>query len=453
MKLPEIESPTIAKPTIAEKLVDNIENQLARTPKNNNNNLIVIVEDDHNFSNILSKLARKSGFESMCAGSGRLGLEYISQHLPCGVILDLGLPDMKGSEILTQLKSNDATKDIPVHVVSGDIRSEELTRIGAQGCHQKPINRQELNTLFTSFNTGKKDNDKQKLIIFDDSTANDHIDLSFLNDNKVDTVIVHSFDELSHNLGNSEEPIQGIIIKTRALEATCKEWFERNHQYLQEQSISVVLFIDEKPKNNENDSLEKYDYHVILDGPHSEQRLHDEVSLFLSQFSLVKESTNTVQPETTTLTPDMSLAKQVAEPNVANDNSVSVQGCNVLLVDDDLRNTFALSKVLKKQGMNVTLADNGQMALDKLYADDTIDIVLMDIMMPVMDGYEAMTQIRANTQYSDLPIIALTAKAMQEDRRKCVEAGASDYLTKPVDVDKLVAMMKIWLYKEVSKVL
>jgi len=433
----------------AEKVILDNETQAISKHTDNDENLIVIVEDDHNFSKILGKLAKKAGFSSMSADSGKLGLEYIYQHNPCGVILDLGLPDIEGSELLTQLKANDKTKDIPVHIISGETRSEELTRIGAQGYHQKPVDRQQLNNLFNSFNTTTSNNEKKKIIIFDDSSANTRLDLSFLNQAQVDTVIVHSFDELSHNLGNSEEPIKGIIIKTHALQQGCNDWLDDNYQYVQELDISVMLFVDNEPQDSQKDKLEKYGTHVILDGPYSDQRLHDEVSLFFSQFDVNEtpaKPTPKMQPVTTPVQPATSLSEEKHS-----EDSISVQGCNVLLVDDDLRNTFALSKVLKKQGMSVTLADNGQMALDKLYADDNIDIVLMDIMMPVMDGYEAMSKIRESDKYRELPIIALTAKAMQEDRRKCVEAGASDYLTKPVDVDKLVAMMKVWLYKEVSK--
>lgn len=418
-----------------------------------NEKLIVIVEDDENFANILAQLANKAGFDSLHASSGHKGLEYIHQNHPCGVILDLGLPDIEGSELLAQLKDTPQTKDIPVHVISGDTRAEELKRIGAQGYHQKPVDRQQLSKLLTSFSDHNSQSDKQKLIIFDDSTAKAHLDLSFINHTIVDTVPVHSFDELSHNLGNSAEPIQGIIIKSTALTSQCSDWFDYNYQYIYESKISVVLFVDTPLNPTEQNTIEKYGCHVILDGPHSEQRLHDEVSLFLSQFKpkIIETLNETAQQPAAPVAPTAPVTTTVEEDS-SKGNAVSVDGCNVLLVDDDLRNTFALSKVLKKQGMIVTLADNGQMALDKLAADDKIDIVLMDIMMPVMDGYEAMTQIRQQPKYDNLPIIALTAKAMQEDRRKCVEAGASDYLTKPVDVDKLVAMMKVWLYKEVTKI-
>jgi len=426
-----------------------------------NEQLIVIIEDDKGFSMILSRLAKTAGFTTLCAYSGKDGLEHINTRQPCGVILDLGLPDMSGSDLLSQLKSQDTTKNIPVHIVSGDTRAEELKRIGAQGYHQKPVDRNQLNALFRSFGTQNKSTAEQKIIIFDDSTANAHLDLSFLNHSQVDALTVHSFDELSHNLGNSEVPIKGVIIKSRAINQESSQWFDHHYQHLQDLKISVVLFVDEKPECQQKDQLEKYDCNVILDGPHSDQRLHDEVSLFLSQFNTdmsvavvdnVPVSVKTANQKTQAPTPQPTASQPPNEQSSIANHSISVQGCNVLLVDDDLRNTFALSKVLKKQGMIVTLADNGQMAIDKLEADDNIDIVLMDIMMPVMDGHQAMRQIRLQDKYADLPIIALTAKAMQEDRRKCVEAGASDYLTKPIDVDKLVAMMKVWLYKEVTKV-
>lgn len=419
--------------------------------------VIVIIEDDIGFSKVLNQLAKRSGFDCVCAHTGEKGLEYIEKYQPCGVILDLGLPDIEGSELLAQLKQSDTTKDIPVHIISGHNKSKELIEIGAEGYHQKPIAKQEISDLFSSFISSQSAGDNEKIIIFDDATANARLDLSFLNHTQVDTIAVHSYDELSHNLGNSCDPIKGIIIKAKNLSQEANDWLDHSYQFAQENDISIVLFVDNKPSSEQKDTLEKYNCHVILDGTHSNERLHDEVSLFLSQFnpsqsqesetSLV-DSFPPIPVATPAPAPILSISEdESSEPG----NSISVQGCNVLLVDDDLRNTFALSKVLKKQGMIVTLADNGQMALEKLYANDDIDIVLMDIMMPVMDGYEAMTQIRQNDKYSALPIIALTAKAMQEDRRKCVEAGASDYLTKPVDVDKLVAMMKVWLYQEATQ--
>lgn len=419
------------------------------------NKVVVIIEDDVNFSKVLATLAKKSGFDCVLASTGAQGINLVKEHNPCGVILDLGLPDLPGADILEILKEQPETRDIPVHVISGHNKTNELTDMGAAAFHQKPIATQEIRTLLYSLVKESPHHSEQQLIVFDQGDANTDIDLSFLDDTAMDVITVHSLDELSHNLGNAGDNVSGVIIKSNQLTDEQLAWLNENHQYNDERNVSVIVFVDQAPTQAQTVSMEQLDCHVIIDGAHSNERLHDEVLLFLSNVEPTSESTPQAEP-TPVPQPAASVpvaptpAPQNPAPTQTSDGQASFEGCEVLLVDDDLRNTFALSKVLKKQGMKVTLADNGQMALERLEANSAIDIVLMDIMMPVMDGHEAMRQIRAQEKYANLPIIALTAKAMQEDRRKCVEAGASDYLTKPVDVDKLIAMMRVWLYQEVT---
>lgn len=417
------------------------------------NKVVVIIEDDVNFSKVLATLAKKSGFDCVLASTGAQGINLVKEHNPCGVILDLGLPDLPGADILEILKEQPETRDIPVHVISGHNKTNELTDKGAAAFHQKPIATQEIRTLLYSLVKESPDLSEQQLIVFDQGDANTDIDLNFLDDTAMNVITVHSLDELSHNLGNAGENVSGIIIKSNQLTDQQLTWLTENHQYNDERNVSIIVFVDQAPTQEQTISMEQLDCHVIIDGAHSNERLHDEVLLFLSKVEPSNESDP--EPEqvaspasSVPLTPPPVQKKPTIPPTA--DGQASFEGCEVLLVDDDLRNTFALSKVLKKQGMKVTLADNGQMALERLEANSAIDIVLMDIMMPVMDGHEAMRQIRAQEKHANLPIIALTAKAMQEDRRKCVEAGASDYLTKPVDIDKLIAMMRVWLYQEVT---
>jgi signal transduction histidine kinase/DNA-binding response OmpR family regulator/HAMP domain-containing protein len=413
------------------------------------NKIIVIIEDDVNFSKVLSSLATKSGFNCVLATTGSQGIAMVKEHNPCGVILDLGLPDLPGADILEILKEHPDTRDIPVHVISGHNKIKELTEKGAAAFHQKPIATQEIRTLLYSLVQSSPSQKTQHLIVFDRGDSKSEIDLSFLAETQMNITYVGSLDELSHHLGNCGDVISGIIVKSQQLKDDQLSWLNDNYQFNNERKISVIVFVDQDPQPEQITLLEQLDCHVIIDGAHSHERLHDEVSLFLSAVdnkTAIKRVTQEV-PQLTKATSSPALKKAAEE---VRNHETTFAGCNVLLVDDDLRNTFALSKVLKKQGMKVTLADNGQMALDRLAANSSIDIVLMDIMMPVMDGHEAMRQIRLQEQYVNLPIIALTAKAMQEDRRKCVEAGASDYLTKPVDIDKLIAMMRVWLYQEVA---
>lgn len=412
----------------------------------NDNKVVVIIEDDVNFSKVLATLAKKSGFDCVLASTGAQGINLVKEHKPCGVILDLGLPDLPGVDILDILKEQPETRDIPVHVISGHNKTNELTNKGAVAFHQKPIATQEIRTLLFSLVKESPNQSEQQLIVFDQGDSNAEIDLKFLDNTAMNVTAVNSLDELSHNLGNAGDIVSGIIIKTSQLSGHMLTWLNDNYQFNSESKISVIVFVDQDPTQEQITTLAQLDCHVIIDGAHSNQRLHDEVLLFLSNVDNSEPETPTTQ-NTPPMAPALTPSQKPANTNNA---ETSFEGCEVLLVDDDLRNTFALSKVLKKQGMKVTLADNGQMALDRLEANSAIDIVLMDIMMPVMDGHEAMRQIRLQEKYASLPIIALTAKAMQEDRRKCVEAGASDYLTKPVDIDKLIAMMRVWLYQEVT---
>lgn len=411
------------------------------------NKVIVIIEDDVNFSKVLASLATKSGFNCVLANTGAQGINLVKEHQPCGVILDLGLPDLPGADVLDILKEQADTRDIPVHVISGHNKTTELTDKGAEAFHQKPIATQDIRTLLYSLVKASPNQKEQHLIVFDQADSNSVMNLSFLDDTVMQLTSVGSLDEMSHNLGNINGVISGLIIKSQSLNEQHLIWLNDHYHFNSENDIPVIVFVDDEPTLEQVNSLQQLNCHVIINGAHSNERLHDEVLLFLAGV----EKSAVVDNKTDTPTTVKSI---IAPAKVEKTNTIQIdasfEGCEVLLVDDDLRNTFALSKVLKKQGMKVTLADNGQMALDRLVANDAIDIVLMDIMMPVMDGHEAMRQIRLQDKYASLPIIALTAKAMQEDRRKCIEAGASDYLTKPVDIDKLIAMMRVWLYQEVK---
>lgn len=413
------------------------------------NKVVVIIEDDINFSKVLATLAKKSGFDCILASTGAQGVNLVKEHQPCGVILDLGLPDLPGADILEILKEQPDTRDIPVHVISGHNKTTELTDKGAAAFHQKPIATQEIRTLLYSLVKESPNQSEQQLIVYEQGDSNTEIDLKFLDNTAMSIATVQSLDELSHHLGNAGDIVSGIIIKAKELSDIQLTWLNENYQFISESNISVIVFVDQDPNQEQITTLAQLDCHVIIDGAHSNERLHDEVLLFLSKVDNNEIQSTQAQFEVSAAPTSTPITPLKSTKNV-NKNEVSFEGCEVLLVDDDLRNTFALSKVLKKQGMKVTLADNGQMALERLEANSAIDIVLMDIMMPVMDGHEAMRQIRLQEKYTNLPIIALTAKAMQEDRRKCVEAGASDYLTKPVDIDKLIAMMRVWLYQEVT---
>ncbi|NRA59634.1 MAG: response regulator, partial [Psychrobium sp.] len=440
---------------------NNLEYDVSPTDK-----VLVIIEDDIAFAKVLSGIASKSGFKCLLADTAKKGLALVNDYLPCGVILDLGLPDMSGADALDIIKQDPRIKNIPIHIISGHDKTNEMTQKGAAAFHQKPINKQEIDNLLENLIQAPIHHHdgsiRQQVMVFEDELSVTDIDFSYLDKQPIDVVRVNTFDELSHNIGNTPYHVASIILKCRQLTPTCEAWLREHEQHARDIASQIILMLDETPTNEQAIILEKYGCQVIIHGTHSAQRLHDEIILFLSNINLgllhsagdtpVNGSDLSSSPLAGMLTasPTPLPIKTANEEENIPSNDLTFEDCKVLLVDDDLRNTFALSKVLKKHGMNVVLAENGKMALDKLEQNDDINIVLMDIMMPVMDGHEAMRKIRAQEKYKTLPIIALTAKAMQEDRRRCVEAGASDYLTKPVDIDKLVAMMRVWLYQELA---
>lgn len=426
-----------------------IENTLTNVAKDefhahnikNDNKIIVIIEDDINFSKVLSSLAKKYGFNCILANTGTKGINLVREYQPCGVILDLGLPDLPGSDVLDLIKKSPDTRDIPVHVISGHDKTKELTERGAAAFHQKPIATQDIKSLLYSLVEYSSNTTKQLVVLNDEGVST--LDLSFLTDTQMKVSNVNSLQELSHYLERSTDCVNGVIIKSQSICEDTLAWLNDIYQSNNEKMTSVIIFLDNEPNSNQITALQQFDCHVIINGKYSDERLHDEIALFLS--TVENDSSYDSQLITESSSPDVKQNK-----DIDSDNEINLSNYEVLLVDDDLRNTFSLSKVLKKQGMKVTLADNGQMALDKLSSNEHINIVLMDIMMPIMDGHQAMEKIRQQKQYGELPVIALTAKAMQEDRKKCLEAGASDYLTKPVNIDKLIAMMNVWLYKKAT---
>jgi CheY-like chemotaxis protein len=222
-----------------------------------------------------------------------------------------------------------------------------------------------------------------------------------------------------------------VILDLRLPDMNGFEWLEKAETKSGDASLPpIIVYTAQELTEDENRRLNHYTGSVIIKGAQSPERLLDEITLFLHSVE-------------STLTKDQ---REIIR--MQHDPDKTLQGRTVLLTDDDLRNTFALSKILKKHGMQVVIADNGEMALDKLRENNAIDLVIMDIMMPVMDGYQTMKEIRAQKRYANLPIIALTAHAMPDEQGKCMAAGANDYLTKPVDVERLLTLLRVWLFRQ-----
>lgn len=391
--------------------------------------VILIIEDDARFASILKNMSHERGFKCLVSGHGQAGLRSAIEDQPQAIILDVGLPDMDGFCVINGLKDNPATRHIPVHFISGidEKQSEaQALSLGAIGYLTKPASAEELDQVFTDIQSFINTDIKKLLVAEDDAKTRASI-VKLIGNDDVDIATVGTGQE-AHDL-LKQERFDCMVLDLGLPDISGLDLLA---QIDSDESIvskpPVVIYSGKDLSRDEAMELRQYSGSIILKGAESTERLLDETSLFLHRIetSLPQEQQRMIR--------------------MAHEKETVLQGKKVLIVDDDMRNIFALSHALKAKEMTVIRAENGQKALDMLEAHPDTDIVLMDIMMPVMDGYEAIRQIRAQEKYWKLPILALTAKAMKEDRKKCIEAGANDYLAKPIDLEKILSMLRVWLY-------
>ena len=387
--------------------------------------VMLIIEDDPNFAKLLCEKSRRRGFKCIIENTGESGIETAKQYLPHGILLDVHLPGMDGLSTLSILKEDLRTRHIPVHVMSVDDVSVEVLRRGAVGFAAKPVSVEVLDEVLERIDAVGSNETKRVLVVEDDADirratmlliedANVTLDqavngadaIAALRENKYDCIIL--------DLGLPDMDGQDLLKSAKS------EGIEMP---------PVVVYTGRELSGEDEMAIREHTDSIVVKDARSRERLFDEVSLFLH--TVVSR-----MPET---------KKQLIRN--LHDKDASFDGKKVLIVDDDMRSTFALSRLLTDRGLKTLKAQNGIQALKVLDEDDSIDLVLMDIMMPEMDGYEAMRKIRDKQKFKRLPIIALTAKAMKEDREKCLSAGANDYMTKPVNQDQLISMLRIWLYR------
>lgn len=386
---------------------------------------LLIIEDDKKFASILIDVARKKGYLCLAAGDGQSGFTLAKSYQPTAIILDLGLPDVDGQEILAQLKFDLKTRHIPVHVISAREEIPEIRQKGAIGYLTKPTTTEAIASIFSKIESVTDTQIRHVLVVEDD--ANGQQAIIQVIDNP------HIQIECVATAANAKEHIiqQNYDCIILDLNLPDRSGFELL-QSLKDEKINlppIVIYTGRELTEEEHNSLRRYSASIIVKGADSPERLLDELSLFLHsvEADLPEEQKKTIQ--------------------LMHNSNKTLMDKRILIVDDDMRNVFALSSVLEERGLDILIASNGKVALEKLKDEKDINLILMDIMMPVMDGYEAMRQIRSDSKYKNLPIVALTAKAMPEDKEKCLEAGANDYITKPVDTDQLVSMMEVWLSK------
>ncbi|MBY0220073.1 response regulator [Paenibacillus illinoisensis] len=387
--------------------------------------ILLIIEDDVNFAHILMDMARGRGFKAIVATQGDKGLEMARQYLPDAIILDIQLPVMDGWAILGELKSSSATRHIPVHVISVIDDMKQGLMMGAIAYLKKPSSKDSLDKAFSHIESYTENQLKHLLIVEDDEVQRKAI-IELIGHDDVAITAVSTGSEALTELHSQRYDC--MVLDLMLTDMTGFELLDqiRDDEYLND--LPIIIYTGKELDSKEEMKLRKYAESIIIKDVKSPERLLDETTLFLHRVeaNLPEDKRRILQK--------------------LHNKETLFEGKKILLVDDDIRNVFALSSVLEGYRMDVTFAENGREALEILDKNPDIDLVLMDMMMPEMDGYEAMTRIRQIPRFEKLPIIALTAKAMKDDRGKCIEAGASDYVKKPIQTDQLLSLMRVWLY-------
>ena len=391
--------------------------------------VLLVIEDDDKFAGIVRDLSHELGFQCLVAGTAEEALKLARRFKPSAVVLDVGLPDESGLMVLDRLKRDDATRHIPIHVVSAADHSQTALSLGAIGYLIKPVKREALAEVLKSLEAKLSSTVRRVLIVEDDSVQREAVG-KLLSSGDVETVGVGTAAECLELL--REQTFDCMVLDLSLPDASGFSLLETLSQDGNHAFPPVIVYTGHDLSADDEQRLRRYSSSIIIKGAKSPERLLDEVSLFLHQ--VVSELP----------------AEQQKMIQKARHRDAVLEGRRVLIVEDDIRNVYSLTNVLEPRGAVVEIARNGQEAIDALArsAEDparTIDLVLMDVMMPVMDGLTAARQIRLDARWSKLPILMLTAKAMPDDQERCIAAGASDYMAKPIDVDKLLSLVRVWM--------
>ncbi|WP_432761078.1 HAMP domain-containing protein [Methylobacterium oryzisoli] len=388
--------------------------------------VLLVVEDDPHYARVLMQLARDTGFKVLAAGRGADALALARRYRPTAVSLDVFLPDMLGWTVLSHLKQDPATRHIPVQIVTLDEDRHHGLARGAFAYLSKPTTPDDLGSALRRIKTFSEPR-RRRLLIVEDNPAERLGIAALLGHEDVDILTAESGEEALATLHDS--PVDCVVLDLKLPDMSGFSVLERLRADAQLADLPVVVFTGRALSPDEDAALHAMARSVVVKGVESPERLLDETALFLHR-----------------VVADLPPEKQRMLERLHRSDEDLV-GRTVLLVDDDARNIFALSSVLERRGMRVLTATTGREAISIIEGRTDVAIVLMDIMMPEMDGYETMQVIRANPAFRRLPIVALTAKAMKGDREKCLEAGASDYLAKPVNTEQLLSALRLWLHR------
>ena len=387
---------------------------------------VLILEDDPNFAKVLLDLAHQNGFKGLIALHGETALLLARQYRPTAITLDLGLRDMSGWAVLDRLKHDPETAEIPVHIISvfEDGAERGMTE-GASTYLTKPVGKETLEGLFARVDAFVSTGGRKLLVIEDDAVQRQHI-LETVGQGDVEAVAVGTGKEALNVLRHNR--IDCVVLDLGLPDIDGHKLIDQIHKIPGLKELPIIVYTAAELSVNNQARLRRSTKSIIQKTPESSVQLADEVGSFFNRVREARPVATAVADKIRPPAPDLQLSSHKA-----------------LVVDDDVRNIFALTALLERQGMQVVHAESGREAIQMLHENPSIEVVLMDIMMPGMDGYETMSTIRRAGGFEKLPIIALTAKAMKGDREKCLEAGASDYIAKPVDPEQLLGLLRSWL--------
>ncbi len=389
--------------------------------------VILIIEDDVNFAQTLLSFARRNGYKAIVAVRGDYGVQLAMQYRPMAILLDIVLPVKNGWQVMDDLKSNPQTRHIPVHMMSSLPYKEESLNKGASDFISKPVAFEKLPSLFESIEQALARGPK-KILIVEENAKHAQALCYFLESYHVNAMCTFEIDKAISGLQN--EGADCVILDLGIPNEKVYAGLENIKEQSGLEQLPIILFTGKNLSKTEEQRIKQVADSIVVKTANSYKRILDEIALFLH---IVEEN----------------IPEKQQRPNKVNALSEVLENKTVLIADDDVRNIYSLTKALEAHRMHVLPATDGNEALEVLQANPKVNIVLMDMMMPEMDGYEATQAIRKMPQYRNLPVLAITAKAMYGDREKCIQAGASDYISKPVDIDQLVSLLRVWLYDKV----
>jgi HAMP domain-containing protein/signal transduction histidine kinase/CheY-like chemotaxis protein len=388
--------------------------------------VLLIVDDDRNYARFLLGVARGKGFKGIVTNLGQAALTLAKQYRPSAITLDVFLPDMLGWTVLNNLKQDPAMRHIPVQMLSIEEGRLHGLLHGAFSCLIKPVSGEDLEHALDRLKSYIAPHKKRLLVVEDNETERQGI-VELLQHDDIEIDAVGTASAALQAL--SDRPFDCCVVHLRLPNMNEFELLEQIDEKKSLSDLPIVVLIGSEVTGEQQERLKVVARNLVLKVVQSPERLFDETALFLHR-----------------LVPDLPESKQRMLERLHGSTEV-LHGCKVLVVDDDARNIFALTTVLENQDMEVLSATNGRQAIELIQKTPDLNIVLMDIMMPEMDGYETMREIRKDPRFHTLPILALTAKAMKGDREKCLQAGASDYIAKPVNTEQLLSLLRMWLYR------